>query len=58
MSCSNLRAEVTDPSQAERLDLVAKELKRMAELLKGLLDRSKQTPAILTSFNWPNWLMS
>jgi len=50
MSCSNLRAEVTDPSQADRLDLVAKELKRMAELLKGLLDRSKQTPANLTSF--------
>ncbi len=50
MSCSNLRSEVSDPSQAERLDLVAKELKRMAELLKGLLDRSKQRPNNLTSF--------
>lgn len=48
MSCSNLRNEITDPSQTERLDLVARELKRMSELLKGLLGRSKQTPANCT----------
>ncbi len=50
MSCANLRAEIKDLDQAERLDLVAKELKRMAELLNTFLNRSKQTPANLTSF--------
>ncbi len=43
-SCANLRAEITDPDQAERLDQVNKELKRMAGLLNALLNRSKQTP--------------
>lgn len=50
MSCANLRAEITDPDQSERLDLVNKELKRMAALLNALLDRSKQTPPESTTF--------
>jgi len=51
MSCANLRAEISDIDQAERLDLVGDELKRMAALLSNLLDRSKQTPSISTQFN-------
>ncbi|WNV05334.1 HAMP domain-containing sensor histidine kinase [Candidatus Methylospira mobilis] len=44
MACANLRGEVKDPDQAERLDLVGSELKRMARLLNSLLDQSRQTP--------------
>lgn len=45
MSCANLRREVDDPDQAQRLDLITAELKRMARLLTGLLEQGKQTPA-------------
>jgi two-component system, NtrC family, sensor kinase len=50
MSCANLRAEMTDPDQAKRLDLVNTELKRMAALLNALLNRSRQMPADSTPF--------
>lgn len=45
MSCANLRSEVENPDQAERLDLIISELKRMARLLTDLLEQGKQTPA-------------
>lgn len=45
MSCANLRSEVENAEQAERLDLIIAELKRMARLLTDLLERGKQTPA-------------
>lgn len=45
ISCTNLRQETTDPEQAERLDLVIAELKRMARLLNELLGQSQHTPA-------------
>jgi signal transduction histidine kinase len=44
MSCANLRNEVQDADQAERLDLIGAELKRMTRLLNDLLDQGKQTP--------------
>ena len=43
MSCANLREEVEQPEQAERLDLIAAELKRMGRLLNDLLSQSRQT---------------
>lgn len=51
MSCTNLRAEIQDPDQAERLDLVNKELKRMAALLNALLNRSRSVSPESTAFN-------
>ncbi|MGH8547289.1 MAG: sensor histidine kinase [Methylococcales bacterium] len=50
MSCANLRAEITNPDQTERLDLIDKELKRMAALLNDLLNRSRQMPPESTPF--------
>lgn len=54
MSCANLRAEITVQDQADRLDLINKELKRMAALLNALLDRSRQAPPDSTTFK-PLW---
>ncbi|MGR9105809.1 MAG: sensor histidine kinase [Gammaproteobacteria bacterium] len=51
MSCANLRAEITNPDQAERLDHVNQELKRMATLLNALLTRSRQAPPDSTRFS-------
>jgi len=51
MSCANLRQEIADAGQGERLDLIGAELKRMTRLLNELLDHGKQTPASVTDFN-------
>jgi two-component system NtrC family sensor kinase len=51
MSCANLRNEITDPEQAERIELIIGELKRMGRLLNELLDQSKHTPAPLRDFD-------
>jgi len=51
MACANLRSEVADADQAERLDLVGAELKRMARLLSSLLDQSRQTPPPASEIN-------
>jgi two-component system, NtrC family, sensor kinase len=51
MACANLRSEVADADQAERLDLVGAELKRMARLLNSLLDQSRQTPPPASEIN-------
>ncbi|MGH8477772.1 MAG: sensor histidine kinase [Methylococcales bacterium] len=50
-SCANLRAEIGDPDQVQRLDLVNNELKRMAGLLNALLNRSRSMPPDSTVFN-------
>ena len=50
MSCANLRNEIEDADQRERLDLIGAELKRMARLLNELLDQGKQTPPCSTHF--------
>jgi signal transduction histidine kinase len=44
MSCSNLRKEINNPDQAQRLDLIGAELKRLTRLLNDLLDQAKHTP--------------
>lgn len=51
ISCSNLRSEVGDADQVQRLSLVIDELKRMARLLSELLNLSKHTPAPLHEFD-------
>jgi signal transduction histidine kinase len=51
MSCANLRREIDDPGQGERLDLIGAELKRMTRLLNELLDQGKQAPPPSTDFN-------
>ena len=51
MSCANLRREIADADQGERLDLVGAELKRMTRLLNELLDQCKQTPPPFSDFN-------
>jgi two-component system NtrC family sensor kinase len=53
MSCTNLRSEVTDSEQAERVSLIISELQRMARLLNELLDLSKHTPAPTSEFDLP-----
>lgn len=44
MSCSNLRKEIDDPDQAQRLDIIGAELKRLTRLLNDLLDQAKHSP--------------
>lgn len=44
MALGNLRHDIDDPDQAERLDLVIAELKRVARLLSDLLSGSRQAP--------------
>ncbi|WP_045223393.1 sensor histidine kinase [Methyloterricola oryzae] len=51
MSCQNLRNEIRDPDQAERLDLIGAELKRMARLLNNLLEQGRQSPLPACEFN-------
>jgi two-component system NtrC family sensor kinase len=51
MSCANLRKEIENPDQCERLDLIGAELKRMARLLNELLDQGKPTPSYPSHFN-------
>jgi signal transduction histidine kinase len=51
LSCANLREEVGDADQAERLDLIGAELKRMTRLLNELLEQGKQTPEPASRFN-------
>jgi two-component system NtrC family sensor kinase len=53
MSCANLRNEMDDPGQAERVSFIIEELKRMGRLLNELLDQSKHTPAPVCEFNLP-----
>ncbi len=54
MSCANLRNELADPDQAERVSIIMEELKRMGRLLNELLDQSKHTPAPFREFNLPD----
>ncbi|MGZ8216500.1 sensor histidine kinase [Methylomagnum sp.] len=51
MSCVNLRKEIADEGQCERVSIIIEELKRMARLLNELLDQSKHTPAPVREFD-------
>lgn len=44
MALSNLRHDIQDPDQAERLELVSAEVKRLTRLLNDQLSSSRQTP--------------
>ncbi|ADE16186.1 ATP-binding region ATPase domain protein [Nitrosococcus halophilus Nc 4] len=51
MSCSNLQKEISNPDQAQRLDLISSELKRLTRLLNNLLDQAKHTPQPATELH-------
>lgn len=44
MAAANLRRDLTQPEQVERLDLIIAELKRLARLLNDLLNQARHTP--------------
>ena len=50
MAFNNLRREIDDIDQLERLDLINAELKRMARLLNDMLDQSRHSPEVATRF--------
>ncbi|MGR9012654.1 MAG: sensor histidine kinase [Gammaproteobacteria bacterium] len=51
MAFNNLRREIDDKDQLERLDLINAELKRMARLLNDMLDQSRHSPEEATAFD-------
>ncbi len=51
MAFNNLRREIDDLDQLERLDLINAELKRMARLLNDMLDQSRHFPEVATAFD-------
>lgn len=51
MAFSNLRREIDDPRQCERMELITNELKRLARLLNDMLDQSRHTPETATDFD-------
>lgn len=53
MTCVNLRNEIRDDGQAERISLVIDELKRMGRLLNELLDQARHTPEPIEQFDLP-----
>jgi signal transduction histidine kinase len=54
MAIYNLRREIEDRDQLERLDLINTELKRMAGLLNDMLDQSRHSPEIASAFDLRN----
>lgn len=44
MAFSNLRREIDDPKQSERIQMIDAELRRLTRLLNGMLDQSKHAP--------------
>ena len=54
MAFNNLRREINDASQCERMDLISDELKRLARLLNDMLNQSRHTPEIATHFDMVN----
>ncbi len=51
MAILNLRREIDDIDQLERLDLINAELKRMARLLNDMLNQSRHSPEVSTEFD-------
>lgn len=51
MAFNNLRREIDDTDQLERLDLINAELKRMARLLNDMLDQSRHSPELSSAFD-------
>lgn len=51
MAFSNLRREIDDQHQCERMELISSELKRLARLLNDMLDQSRHSPETATDFD-------
>ena len=51
MAFNNLRKEINEPHQCERIDLIGAELKRLAALLTDMLNQSRHTPEIASNFD-------
>ena len=51
MAFNNLRREIDDTLQCERMELISSELKRLALLLSDMLNQSKHTPELATNFD-------
>jgi len=51
MAFNNLRKEIKDPHQCERIDLIGAELKRLAALLSDMLNQSRHTPEVSSYFD-------
>ena len=51
MAFNNLRREINDPNQCERMDLISSELKRLGRLLSDMLDQSRHSPETACNFN-------
>ncbi len=51
MAFTNLRREIDDKYQCERMDLISSELKRLARLLNEMLDQSRHSPETATDFD-------
>ncbi|MDD2659238.1 MAG: HAMP domain-containing sensor histidine kinase [Methylococcales bacterium] len=51
MAFNNLRREIDDQRQCERMDLISSELKRLARLLNDMLDQSRHSPETATGFD-------
>ncbi|MGZ8227511.1 MAG: sensor histidine kinase [Methylococcaceae bacterium] len=51
MAFNNLRKEIDDQHQCERMDLIGSELKRLAVLLSDMLNQSRHTPEAATDFD-------
>ena len=51
MAFNNLRREIDDQQQYERMDLISSELKRLARLLNDMLDQSRHSPETATDFD-------
>jgi two-component system, NtrC family, sensor kinase len=51
MAFNNLRREIDDTLQCERMELISSELKRLALLLNDMLNQSKHTPELSTDFD-------
>lgn len=51
MAFTNLRREIDDEYQCERMDLISSELKRLARLLNEMLDQSRHSPETATDFD-------
>jgi signal transduction histidine kinase len=51
MAFNNLRREINDPQQHERMELIDSELKRLAVLLSDMLNQSRHTPELATTFD-------
>lgn len=51
MAFNNLRREIDDQFQCERMELISSELKRLASLLNDMLNQSKHTPEVASDFD-------